>query len=229
MGATETALEGLRALIADAYLAPGDRLPSEAELGPRLGVSRSSIREAIRTLQALGVVETRHGSGTYVSDLGAAESIGKLSLTVGLLPLESMLELYEIRRIVESHAAALASARIDDAALGELSRILDAVEEIDSDGPWSDLDHQFHMRIAALAGNSALAALIEVFRSRARAYAMAGTADSADIKRLSDIGHRAILAALSRRDPVAASGAAAAHVAQTEVWLRKNRPQPRAR
>lgn len=228
MGATENALQGLRSLIADAFLVPGDRLPSEAELGARLGVSRSSIREAIRTLQALGVVETRHGSGTYVSELRAADSIGKLSLTVGLLPLESMLELYELRRVLESHAAALAAARIDDVSAGELANLIDEIEHTPSSGQWGELDHRFHMRIAALAGNSALTALIEVFRDRARAYTMFTTAVAAEIKRVSDLGHRAILTAMVRRDPIESAGAAAAHVAQTEVWLRKNRPHPRS-
>ena len=81
MGAMETALHGLRALIADGDLRPGDRLPSEGELCERLGVSRGPLREAIRTLSALGVIDTRHGSGSYVSELHAADLIKGLGLT----------------------------------------------------------------------------------------------------------------------------------------------------
>ena len=73
MSALDKALHGLRALIADGALRPGDRLPSEGELCETLGVSRGSLREAIRTLGALGVLETRHGSGSYVSELRAAD------------------------------------------------------------------------------------------------------------------------------------------------------------
>ena len=98
MGALDTALHGLRALIADGALRPGDRLPSEGELCERLGVSRGSLREAIRMLAALGVLETRHGSGSYVSDLRAADLIRSLHLTVGLLPMAGVLELTELRR-----------------------------------------------------------------------------------------------------------------------------------
>lgn len=226
MGATDSALEGLRALIADGILLPGDRIPSESELCDRLGVSRGSLREAIRTLQALGIVETRHGSGTYVGSLRAADVIGQLTLTVGLLPLESVLELYELRRVLESHTASLASARADDVAVTELSGVLDRIERISPDVSWSNEDHEFHLRIAQLANNPALTALTDVLRTRSRSYAMFETADAAEIKRVSDAGHRAILAGIAGRDPVAASVAAAAHVAQTEVWLRKNRPKP---
>ena len=76
MSALDTAVHGLRALIAEGTLKPGDRLPSEGELCERLGVSRGSLREGIRMLAALGVLETRHGSGSYVSDLNAGDLIG---------------------------------------------------------------------------------------------------------------------------------------------------------
>jgi len=224
MSALDTAVHGLRALIADGTLRPGDRLPSEGELCERLGVSRGSLREGIRMLAALGVLETRHGSGSYVSDLNAGDLIGSLSLTVGLLPLESILELYELRRALEAHAASLATARIDEAALEELDALLVELEATTDDEEQSRLDHLFHMRIAEIAGNSALASLLAVFRARSRAYRIFRTDSAAEIKTLSDAGHRAILRGLEGRDPVAASAAAASHVAQTEYWLRRLQP-----
>lgn len=228
MSAVDTAFHGLRAMIADGDLQAGDRLPSESELCESLGVSRSSLREAIRTLSALGVVETRHGSGTYVGALRASDLISTLSLTVGLLPLESMLELYELRRVLESHAAAQAAARADGEIVAELTRLLEELEGTFDDDEQSELDHRFHMAVARLAGNPALASLTEVLRGRSRSYRIFLTEDAQEIKRLSDAGHRAILAAIERRDPVSAGAAAAAHVAQTEVWLRKHRPVARA-
>ncbi|UNK71241.1 FCD domain-containing protein [Microbacterium sp. H1-D42] len=225
MTARDTALHGLRALIADGTLRPGDRLPSEGELCERLGVSRGSLREGIRMLAALGVVETRHGSGSYVSDLNAGDLIGSLSLTVGLLPLESILELFEVRRSLEAHAAALASARIGEDELAELDALLVELEATDDDEGQSRLDYRFHARIAEIAGNAALASLLEVFRARSRAYRIFRTDSAADIKVLSDAGHRAILRGMQSRDPVAASAAAAGHVAQTEHWLRRLQPE----
>lgn len=222
MGAMETALHGLRALIADGDLRPGDRLPSEGELCERLGVSRGPLREAIRTLSALGVIDTRHGSGSYVSELHAADLIKGLSLTVGLLPLDSIIELYELRRALEAHAASLAAARIDQEAIERLDALLDRLEAVADDEELSELDNEFHSAIADIAGNDALATLLDVLRSRSRAYRIFTTDDAAQIKLLSDAGHRSILRGLEARDPVAASAAAAGHVAQTEFWLRKH-------
>lgn len=224
MGAMDTALHGLRALIADGDLKPGARLPSEGELCERLGVSRGPLREAIRTLSALGVIDTRHGSGSYVSELHAADLIRGLSLTVGLLPLESVIELYELRRALEAHAASLAAARIDDETIARLDELLVRLEAVTDDEELSELDSQFHSAIADVANNDALATLLDVLRGRSRAYRIFTTEDAAQIKVLSDAGHRAILRGLESRDPVAASAAAAGHVAQTEHWLRKHRP-----
>lgn len=222
--AVDVALQRVRALIADGTLRTGDRLPSEGVLSEQLGVSRGSIREAIRMLAALGVVDTRHGSGSFVAELRAADVIESLSLTVGLLPLESVLELYELRRVLESHAASLAAARAAPGDLTALAQTLDDLERAGNDERQSQLDHEFHMRIARVGGNDALGALVSVLRSRSRAYKLF-TSDSADeIKRLSDAGHRAILRGIEAQDPVAAAAAAAAHVTQTEVWLRKLRP-----
>ncbi len=224
VSAVETALHGLRTLIADGSLQPGDRLPSEGELSERLGVSRGSVREAIRTLSALGVVETRRGAGTYVGELRAADMIQTLTLTVGLLPLESILELFELRRVLEAHAVALSAARCDDATIAALGDLLDRLEASEDVDEQSALDHEFHMGIARLCGNESLVSMGSVLRSRSRAYPVL----TPETKRVSDAGHRAILRALTARDPVAASVAAAAHVTQSEVWLRERRPAPEA-
>lgn len=221
MSALDTALHGLRSLIADGALRPGDRLPSEGELCERLGVSRGSLREAIRMLAALGVLETRHGSGSYVGELRAADLIGSLSLTVGLLPMAGVLELTELRRVLEPHAAALAAARIDAATVDSLAQILDEIEASDDLEVHSQLDHAFHMTISRIAGNDALTSLIDVLRSRSRAYRIPDADDAAELKLHSDAGHRAILRGLAAADPVAASAAASAHVAQTEYWVRR--------
>ena len=221
MGALDTALHGLRALIADGTLRPGDRLPSEGELCEQLGVSRGSLREAIRMLAALGVIDTRHGSGSYVDDLRAADLIAVLSLTVGLLPMDGVLELIELRRALESHATALAAARSDETVVAELEGLLDRIEQTEDFDEHSRLDHEFHMAVAAMAGNAALTSLVEVLRSRSREFRIEDPVDAAELKFHSDAGHRAILRGVAAKDPVAAGAAAAAHVAQTEFWLRK--------
>src|ERR1044072_6164022 len=82
MAATDRALTGLRQMIASGELGPGAKFPPEPELCDHLGVSRSSLREATRSLAALGVIESRHGSGTYVSALAPAARNRPASLSV---------------------------------------------------------------------------------------------------------------------------------------------------
>ena len=135
-----------------------------------LGVSRGSLREAVRMLAALGVIEPRHGSGTYVSQLRPEDVIGSLSLTLELLPLSGLLEVYEIRRVLEAHVAAKAAARRTPETAKH------ALLAHRGDGGHrrphrvSELDHRFHAEIARVGGNPTLASLLAVFRARSRNY-----------------------------------------------------------
>lgn len=214
------ALDGLRRMIAAGEVTPGEKFPSETELCARLNVSRSSLREAVRTLSALGVIESRHGSGTYLSRLDPAQVIRNFSLTVDLLPLDSLLQLFEIRRVLEAHMAAQAAARCTPALADSLNSLIVRMEDEPDPRLAADLDSQFHRLICDAGGNPTITSLIDVFRSRGSHYKiMEGTA-AAEVRAASDAGHRSIAAAIIARDPIAAQSAAASHVAQTEYWLR---------
>jgi DNA-binding FadR family transcriptional regulator len=227
MAATDKALAGLRQMIASGALGPGEKFPPEPELCDRLGVSRSSLREAARSLAALGVIESRHGSGTYVSALNPAEIISRFSLSVELIPLEGLLELLEVRRVLEAHATAAAAARQDVELETKLGDILDRLESTTDAGEIQSLDAEFHGTICTAGGNPTVTALTGVIRGRGGHYRIFEPgADFDAIKQTSDLGHRAILAAIAGRDPAAAATAASAHIAQTELWLRALRPVP---
>jgi GntR family transcriptional repressor for pyruvate dehydrogenase complex len=227
MAATDKALAGLRQMIASGALGPGEKFPPEPELCDRLGVSRSSLREAARSLAALGVIESRHGSGTYVSALDPAEIISRFSLSVELIPLEGVLELLEVRRVLEAHATAAAAARQDVELEKTLADILDRLEATTDAGQIQALDAEFHNLICTAGGNPTVTALTGVIRGRGGHYRIFEPgADFDAIKQTSDRGHRAILAAIAGRDPSAAATAASAHIAQTELWLRALRPVP---
>lgn len=228
MAATDKALAGLRQMIASGDLGPGAQFPPEPELCDRLGVSRSSLREAARSLAALGVIESRHGSGTYVSALDPAEIISRFSLSVDLIPLEGLLQLLEVRRVLESHATAAAAARHDAELATKLGGILDRLEATTDAAEIQALDAGFHGSICAAGGNPTVTALTGVIRGRGGHYRIFEPgAEFATIKETSDRGHRAILAAITQRDPAAAATAASAHIAQTELWLRTLRPEPK--
>ncbi|WP_405951308.1 FCD domain-containing protein [Streptomyces prunicolor] len=219
MSAVDQAFHGLRHMISTGRLVAGQRIPPEGELCEELGVSRGSLREAVRMLAALRVIEPRHGSGTYVSQLRPEDIVGSLSLTVDLLPLAGLLEMYEIRRILEAHAAAQAAARMTPETLKSIFEHIEAMEATEDPDQVSALDHSFHAEIARVGGNPTLGSLLGVFRARSRSYQVFTLPDGPHIKRASDEDHRAIATALSNRDPVAAAGAASAHVAHTEKWL----------
>ncbi len=228
MAATDTALAGLRQMIASGTLGPGAKFPPEPELCDQLGVSRSSLREAVRSLAALGVIESRHGSGTYVSALDPAEIISRFSLSVELIPLEGVLELLEVRRVLEAHATASAAARQDAGLADRLAEILDRLEATTDAVEIQQLDAEFHGAICAAGANPTVTALTAVIRGRGGHYRIFEPGVDFDaIKQTSDRGHRAILAAITHRDPAAAATAASAHIAQTELWLRALRPDPK--
>ncbi len=117
-GVTHEAIETIRELIASGEWGPGTRLPREADLAAQLGLSRNSLREAVRALSLARVLEVRQGDGTYVSSLEASELLEPTSLATNLLQGRTVLELFEVRRMLEPEAAALAALRADDADEG---------------------------------------------------------------------------------------------------------------
>ena len=108
---------------------PGDRLPKESELAAELGLSRNSLREAVRALSQLRVLEVRQGDGTYVSSLEPDLLLESTGFISHLLLGETAIALYEVRRILEAAAAALAAARIDDEEKQDLGSSLDRMRE----------------------------------------------------------------------------------------------------
>jgi GntR family transcriptional repressor for pyruvate dehydrogenase complex len=227
LGAVETAMQGLRNKIASGELAAGQKCPPEAELSAQLGVSRSSLREAVRAMSALGVMESRHGSGTYVSSLEPTVILQNFALLVDLLPLDGLLELFEIRRLMESHAAAAAAANATPEVLARLAMLVESMEATDSPSEYSELDSRFHEEICRASGNSTLAALVSLFRSRGGHFHIFDGEEGAEVRSGSTAGHAAIVDAIARKDPTLAATATAAHIAQSEAWLKKLRPAPR--
>ncbi|MFF7649199.1 FadR/GntR family transcriptional regulator [Streptomyces sp. NPDC007983] len=226
MAATNAAADGLRGMIARGELAPGAQLPAEPELCARLGVSRGSLREAVRALAALGMLESRHGAGTFVSALRPGQMLAGFAATVDVLPLDGLLELFDVRRPLEAQAAALAAARADEQVVARLRELQKRLAESDAEAERHALDREFHATLCAAGGNEALAALIDVLRARGSHYSIYGAAEADTIRLASDLGHEALINAVAAHDPAAAAAAATAHLSQTEVWLRRYGPTP---
>ncbi|NYD68685.1 FadR/GntR family transcriptional regulator [Agromyces atrinae] len=220
MAVTDTAIQKIKEMIVSGALAPGDRLPPEKELSESLGLSRSSLREAVKALEVIRVLDVRRGDGTYVTSLAPRELLEAMSFVVDLHDRDVILEIFGVRRILESSASGLAAQHATDADRAALHELLDSV---DVDGEITSLvehDLAFHSRIAASTGNGYLAGLLDSMSSQTvRARIWRGiTEENAVDRTLRE--HRAILAAIDAGDAALAEALTVSHVAGIESWLR---------
>ena len=217
---TEEAIDKIREHIVSGAWGPGDRLPKESELAAQLGLSRNSLREAVRALSQLRVLEVRQGDGTYVSSLEPALLLESTGFISHLLLGETEVELYEVRRILEAAAAALAAGRIDAQEKEELGSILQRMRQAQTVEDLVEADVAFHAVIAKAAGNAVLASLLSSLSTRTmrvRLWHGRAADDALDETREE---HRRIYEAIVAGDPELARAAATAHIASGERWLR---------
>lgn len=216
MSRSEDVVDGIKQMILDGLLGPGDRLPAEKELAGTLGVSRGSLREGVRALGTLGILDSRHGDGTYVTTLDPARLLAPVSFVADL---QHDAEFHAVRRLLETEAAGLAALHIDDddveqarAALDESARALSA-DPLD-DERLAAADVAFHAVIARASGNSVLAALIDGIAGRTSRRRRSTPDDGLEDRTF--VEHEAILAAVVARDPDRARLRMATHLLSLE-------------
>src|ERR671930_2811033 len=124
MALTYEAIEQIRRLIKSGELPPGSGLPPENEVAAQLGLSRNSMREAVKALEMVRVLDVRRGDGTYVTSLEPRLLLEGLGFAVDLLQDESILSVVEVRRLLEPAATGLAAERITDEGLARLEERL---------------------------------------------------------------------------------------------------------
>jgi GntR family transcriptional repressor for pyruvate dehydrogenase complex len=220
MRVTDHAIERIKQMIVSGELCPGDRLPREAELADRLGLSRSSLREAVTALALVRVLDVRRGDGTYVTSLDPELLLEPVAFVADLQPDASVLEFFELRRVLEPAATALAARRMSDDAIQALRRVLDEVGPDPSMDTLMAGDVEFHRLIADGSGNVPMSTLLDgIRRSTYRARIWRGLTQSGAIRQtLAE--HRAIVEAIAARDPELARSWATVHVAGVERWIR---------
>ncbi|MEU9603745.1 FadR/GntR family transcriptional regulator [Streptomyces sp. NPDC048057] len=222
MAVTDEAIEKIKGMIVSGALRPGDRLPKESELAAELGLSRNSLREAVRALSLIRILDVRQGDGTYVTSLDPQLLLEALSFVVDFHRDDTVLEFLAVRRILEPAATALAAGRITDAGLDELGSQLDALGPAPSVEDLVAADLAFHRGIVQWSGNSVLCSLLDGLSgptTRARIW-RGLTQQDAVSRTLHE--HRAILEALRDGDAEAARSWATVHVASVEQWLRSS-------
>lgn len=208
----------LLSLIADKRLRPGDKLPSERELAAMMQVSRPSLREALRALAMMKIVEIRQGDGTYVTSLQPELLVEHLDF-VFRLDDSTFLQLLEARKIVEVGIAALAAERITNEEIAELEACLEkAIRCVGDHQAFLQTDLELHQKITLAARNPILTRqMASITRlglaSRSRTVNIPGVAE----KVVED--HRAIVLAIKAHDSEAACQAMRRHLENVETRL----------
>jgi len=214
----------IQRLIAAGRLGPGDRLPPERELAEVFGVSRTSVRDAIRVLETQGLVEPRHGHGTFVHQIPIDAIIGPLAdaLSAGK---DLTAELFDMRKMLEpplARAAALRATPEDVQAMEEILRR--HARRIEAGKTAIDEDNAFHYRIAAAAKNRVVLRTVDALmgllrESRARWLQGPGRSER------SLAGHRRILDAIRKGDADKAADAMRVHIEEIEMVLFSTHPR----
>src|SRR5690242_5977561 len=125
MALTDEAIEKIKEMIVSGDLRPGDRLPKEADLAERLGLSRNSLREAVKALSLINVLDVRQGDGTYVTSLEPRLLLDAMTFVVEFHRDDTVLEFFEVRRILEPAATAMAALAMTDRQVADLRALPD--------------------------------------------------------------------------------------------------------
>lgn len=209
----EEVADRIRTLMLDGTFPPGEPLPSERHLAERFGVSRGSIRDALRTLETIGLLETRHGQGTFPHELSVERLVAPLASVMAYRS-DLQEELLDVRRMFEPAVARAAAVRATDEDVADLQRILDTQRQKLKSGQSAIAeDTAFHAILARATGNRVVMSIMATLNdllveSRTQSLSHKGRpARSID-------GHEAVVAALRHHDAEAASQAMYNHIDQ---------------
>ena len=224
---SDVVVYGIKDMIVRGELNPNEQLPIEKDLADVLNVSRGALREGVRALSVLGILETRQGSGTYVTNLEPSLLLAPLSFIVDLQHADDAVYLHTVRRVLETEAAGEAALLATREQIEGMAHVLDRFEsELSAEGldheRVLELDIEFHQIVAAASGNPVLEALIAGLSSRTvRGRLMRAVSDErAEYATLAE--HRAIAAAISDRSPERSRLRMANHLLVVEDFLRES-------
>jgi GntR family transcriptional regulator, transcriptional repressor for pyruvate dehydrogenase complex len=223
----EQLVERLSLQIRAGEIAPGAKLPTEAEIITCHGVSRTVVREALSRLSAAGLTETHHGIGTFVRKAAPGADFGIEPTHIATMV--EVLALLELRISMETEAAALAALRRSEDQLTAIREVLDAFGRAIDEGTGTvDHDFQFHLRIAQATGNRYFAELMGYLGTMVIPRTRLNTAELANLDRKEYLvrvhrEHQDIHDAIARRDPEAARAAMRTHLANSRERLRRAR------
>lgn len=215
----------LRAMIERGELRPGDRLPAERALAEQFSVSRNTVREAIRVLSEHGVLESRHGAGTFVVETPDAEFVATFAEAV-FRQQSSLRDAFHVRKLIEPETAALAARHATPTQLDSLERLLADQEAAVAQGrSGSDHDQRLHRLLAEASGNEVLLALVTAMHGDLQVL-RSEVVQSAERQEASLRAHRAIIQAVRDGHVMQAEKAMRDHLEEIEtIIFQKDTPE----
>jgi GntR family transcriptional repressor for pyruvate dehydrogenase complex len=224
----EAIADRIRVLILDGTL-PADRpLPGERQLAARFGVSRGSVRDALRVLETIGLIEARHGQGTFPHELDVDRLVAPLA-SILTYRRDLREELLDVRRMFEPAVARAAAARITDAEVADLQRLVDVQRRKLKTGVSAIAeDTAFHAALARATQNSVVVRIMETLNDLLIESRKLTLKEKGRPARSVE-GHEAVVAALRRRDPDAAAGAMHLHIDQIAALMQRDAALRRSR
>jgi GntR family transcriptional repressor for pyruvate dehydrogenase complex len=201
----------VQALIVDGVLKPGDLLPPERQLAERFGVSRNSVRDAIRVLELTGLVVARHGEGNVVADVSTETLLAPIAQLL-LRKRKLVAELLDVRKLLEPGLAARAASNASDEDIARMESILSRQRDKALRGESTvEEDSEFHYAIALAAQNGVVLKLLDMLMDLLRETRVRSLQVEGRLER-SLAGHVRMLEAIKRRDPAAAERAVRRHL-----------------
>jgi len=205
--------------IREQELRPGDKLPPERDLARMMDVSRPVVREALRALALMRVVDIRQGDGTYITSLEPRQLIAHLDFVFAKDSV-ALVQLLEARRVVEAGNVRLAAIRATERHVAELEELVLALEEcIDDPQRFSELDIALHVAVCAAADNFLLLQFMNIVSALGR-VSRERTGGLRAVREAAVVDHRRMLDALRAHDPDAAEHAMLDHLDHVEAGLR---------
>lgn len=216
----EEIVRQIKTLIIENKIKPGERLLSERELAEKFRVSRTSVRDALRTLESLNIIEIKQGGGAFVRDISIKTLIDPLVNFI-LSKREAIAELFEARRVIEPGIAYLAAQRASEEEIKEMDKILlEQENQVRAGRTGVEMDNAFHDAIAAASHNKAIMRIVHLLmdlltESREETLQIHGRAE------LSAKAHRKIFKALENKNPEEARNAMERHILEIEKLVLK--------
>jgi len=195
-------------------LRPGDQLPAERDLAQSFGVSRTAVREAVKTLREKGLVEAYSGRGTFVTNSTSHAMRQSLDLMIRISQQEGAIHLAELRQVLEPEIAALAASRIEEQLLSTMRESVAAMDRsLHDPEAYIEADLDFHLALAEAVGNPLILSLLDSIvgllrEQRSRIFRVDGGPERGQFH------HKRILEATEQRNPDAAREAMRAHLGQ---------------